>query len=107
MPRWVDPILVGKIFLVYWGIGIVFNLISLIVEAMTRGHYKNRVTLLRLSLFAVIEPLFYHWVNSYLYVLGNLRLLLFRKKGWGEMERVGLTKVEPKDSDPEQKAIPV
>lgn len=87
--------MVGYIFLVYWIVGIVLNILALSVEAMTRGHYKNTKTLLRLSFFAILEPLFYHWINSFMYVQGNLKLLFFRKRGWGKMERVGLHKVVP------------
>lgn len=90
---WFSFLILEHIFLLYWGIGIVLNILALSVEAFTRGHYKNRKTLLRLSFYAILEPLFYHWINSYLYVVGNLKLLLLRKKGWGEMERVGLKKL--------------
>jgi poly-beta-1,6-N-acetyl-D-glucosamine synthase len=91
---WFSFYILEYIFIAYWLIGVLLNIVALSVEAVTRGHYKNRMTLLRLSLFAVIEPLFYHWINSYLYVAGNLKMLLFRKSGWGEMERVGLKKAE-------------
>jgi poly-beta-1,6-N-acetyl-D-glucosamine synthase len=91
---WFSFYILEYIFIAYWLIGVFLNIVALSVEAITRGHYKNRTTLLRLSLFAVIEPLFYHWINSYLYVVGNLKMLLFRKRGWGEMERVGLKKSE-------------
>jgi poly-beta-1,6-N-acetyl-D-glucosamine synthase len=89
---WFSFTILGYIFLAYWIIGILLNVASLSVEAFTRGHYKNRKTLLRLSFYAVLEPLFYHWINSYLYVVGNLKLIFLRKKGWGKMERVGLHK---------------
>ncbi len=91
---WFSFILLGEIFLVYWMIGIVMNVLALSVEASTRGHYKDRRTLLKLSIYALFEPLFYHWINSYLYVLGNIKLIFFQKKGWGKMERVGLQKSE-------------
>ena len=81
-----------EIFLVYWGVGIVLNILALSVEAFTRGHYKNRMTLLKLSFYAIIEPLFYHWINSFIYVIGNFKLIVLRKKGWGKMDRVGLNK---------------
>ena len=90
---WFPFFILEYILLIYWVIGILMNIVALSVEAFTRGHYKNRGTLLRLSFFALLEPLFYHWVNSFIYVIGNLRLLFFRKKGWGQMERVGLKKV--------------
>jgi biofilm PGA synthesis N-glycosyltransferase PgaC len=89
---WFSFFILEYIFLTYWVIGIFLNICALSVEAITRGHYKNRITLVRLSIYAILEPLFYHWINSYLYVMGNLKMLLFRKKGWGKMERVGIKK---------------
>lgn len=86
--------LLEKIFLIYWLIGVLMNIIAISVEAYTRGHYKNRGTLVKLSLYALIEPLFYHWVNSFLYVLANIKLIVFRKRGWGKMERVGIHRVD-------------
>jgi hypothetical protein len=73
------------------------NLLAIGVEASTRGHYKNRATLVKLGVYALFEPLFYHWVNSYLYVLGNMKLLFLGKTGWGKMERVAITKGIPKE----------
>ena len=94
---WFSFMVLSHIFLIYWMVGIILNLVAISVEAFTRGHYKNRATLLKLSFYAVFEPLFYHWINSYLYVLGNIKLVLFKKRGWGTMERVGLTKGEVKE----------
>ena len=94
---WFSFMVLSHIFLIYWMVGIILNLVAISVEAFTRGHYKNRATLLKLSFYAVFEPLFFHWINSYLYVLGNIKLVLFKKRGWGTMERVGLTKGEVKE----------
>ncbi len=85
-------LMVPLILLIYWVVGISLNIVALSVEAMTRGHYKDRRTLLKLSLYALLEPLFYHWVNSFMYVVGNFRLVFFNKKGWGKMERMELRK---------------
>lgn len=89
---WFSFLVLGYIFLIYWVVGIILNLLAIGVEAATRGHYKNRATLVKLGAYAVFEPLFYHWINSYLYVLGNIKLVLFNKRGWGKMERVALKK---------------
>jgi poly-beta-1,6-N-acetyl-D-glucosamine synthase len=99
---WFSFTTLWHVFLIYWGIGIIMNILAVSVEAFTRGHYKNRGTLLKLSFYAVLEPLFYHWINSYLYVLGNFKLIVLRKRGWGKMERVGITKA--KDLEPEKVA---
>lgn len=92
---WFSFALLGYIFLIYWIVGVMLNLLAIGVEASTRGHYKNQASLVKLSAYAIFEPLFYHWINSYFYVLGNIRLVLFRKTGWGKMERVGITKEIP------------
>lgn len=92
------------IFLIYWVVGIMLNLVSISVEAFTRGHYKNQTTLFKLAFYAVFEPLFYHWINSYLYVMGNIKLVFFGKTGWGKMERVALHK-EPVKLVPEPVAV--
>lgn len=97
---WFSFAMLGYIFLVYWIVGIVLNLMAIGVEASTRGHYKNRATLAKLGMYALFEPLFYHWVNSYLYVLGNLKLFLFNKTGWGKMDRVAFTKEIPAEVVP-------
>ena len=89
---WFSYWVLGFIFLIYWVVGIILNILAIGVEASTRGHYKNRKTLAKLGMYAVFEPLFYHWINSYLYVLGNIKLLLFNKQGWGKMERVAFKK---------------
>lgn len=89
---WFSFMVLGYIFLIYWVVGIVLNLMAIFVEGFTRGHYKNQMTLVKLSSYALLEPLFYHWINSYLYVLGNVKLLFFKKQGWGRMERVAFNK---------------
>jgi poly-beta-1,6-N-acetyl-D-glucosamine synthase len=82
------------ILMLYWIVGFVLNIIAIMVEAITKGHYKNQMTLVKLSLYAIIEPLFYHWVNSYMYVVGNFKLIFYKKTIWGKMERVGINKIE-------------
>ena len=89
---WFSFVLLGYIFLIYWIVGILLNFLAIGVEAFTRGHYKNNMTLVKLGSYAVLEPLFYHWINSYLYVLGNIKLMLFNKQGWGKMHRVAFKK---------------
>ena len=79
-----------QVFLIYWMVGITLNTVALSVEAFTRGHYKNRGTLFKLIFFALLEPAFYHWINSFWYVWANLKLIFYRKSGWGKIDRVGL-----------------
>lgn len=93
---WFSFILLGYIFLIYWIVGIILNLLAIGVEASTRGHYKNQATLFKLGMYALLEPLFYHWINSYLYVLGNIKLA-FGKTGWGKMDRVAFKKEIPQE----------
>lgn len=79
------------LFLIYWASGLFLNSLTIYAEMKTGGHYKNKKSLYKLIFMVIIEPLFYHWVNSAFYVWGNLRLL-FGVKGWGVMDRKGLTK---------------
>lgn len=82
-----DVLLLGKIFLIYYTIGLILNIITITVEAHTGGHYKNAASLRKLALYALIEPIFYHWINSFLYLQGNINLVVKRSKKWGQMER--------------------
>ena len=79
------------IFFLYWASGIFLNSLTIYAEMKTGGHYKDKKSLYKLFFIVIIEPLFYHWVNSAFYVWGNIRLL-FGVKGWGKMDRKGLKK---------------
>ena len=80
-----------SLFLIYWVSGIFLNSLTIYAEMKTGGHYKDKKSLYKLIFIVIVEPLFYHWVNSAFYVWGNIRLL-FGVKGWGNMDRKGLTK---------------
>jgi cellulose synthase/poly-beta-1,6-N-acetylglucosamine synthase-like glycosyltransferase len=82
-----EYLLLGKIFLIFYTIGLILNIITITVEAFTGGHYKNSASLRKLALAALIEPIFYHWINSFLYLQGNINLVVKRSKKWGKMER--------------------
>lgn len=47
---------------------------------------------MKLGFYALLGPAFYHWINSSLYILGNIKLIVFNKTGWGKMDLVALTK---------------
>ena len=80
----------GYLFMLYWTSGILLNSLTIYAEKLTKGHYKNLKSLNKLMIVVFIEPLFYHWMNSAFYVYGNLRLL-FGVRGWGKMDRKGLS----------------
>jgi len=82
-----EYLLLGKIFLIYYTIGLILNIITITVEAFTGGHYKNSASLRKLALIALIEPIFYHWINSFLYIQGNINLVIRRSMKWGKMDR--------------------
>jgi cellulose synthase/poly-beta-1,6-N-acetylglucosamine synthase-like glycosyltransferase len=82
-----EYLLLGKIFLIFYTIGLILNIITITVEAFTGGHYKNSASLRKLALAALIEPIFYHWINSFFYLQGNINLVVKRSKKWGKMER--------------------
>jgi cellulose synthase/poly-beta-1,6-N-acetylglucosamine synthase-like glycosyltransferase len=83
--------ILSYLFVLYWITGILLNSLTLYAEKVTGGHYKDSKSLNKLIFIAILEPLFYHWVNSAMYVWGNLRLL-FGARGWGSMDRTGLKK---------------
>ena len=76
----------------YYIIGLSMNMFTIFIEVNTGGHYKSSASLRKLFLVALVEPLFYHWINSYLYISGNVNLLFGTSKGWGEMSRSGFKK---------------
>lgn len=80
-----------NLFILYWITGLILNGLTIYAEKITRGHYKNSKSLNKLILIVILEPLFYHWVNSAMYVWGNIRLL-FGARGWGTMDRTGIKK---------------
>ena len=82
-----DPLFLLHVFLVYYVVGVGLNITTIVVEASTGGHYKNSLVLRKLIAVALIEPFFYHWINSFLYVYGNFRALITREHGWGKMRR--------------------
>ena len=77
---------VGLIVLCYWGIGFIMNTIAVTCMRYTFGKKINNIGVI--VLFSAIEPIYYHWLNSFIYIIGNVNLL-FGKKGWGEMTREG------------------
>ena len=83
----IDPKLILHVFIAYYVIGLVLNIVTITVEASTGGHYKNSLVLRKLVLVALIEPFFFHWVNSFLYVYGNIKMVILRQHGWGKMKR--------------------
>jgi len=85
-----DYHILAYLFMLYWTSGISLNALTLYAEKITGGHYKNIKSFNKLMIVVFIEPLFYHWVNSAFYVYGNLRLL-FGVRGWGKMDRKGLS----------------
>jgi cellulose synthase/poly-beta-1,6-N-acetylglucosamine synthase-like glycosyltransferase len=76
--------------IMYYVIGVITNLVTIYAETITNKYY-NKKSLMKLSLLSLVEPIFYHWINSMLYVYGNVRLL-FGIKGWGKMDRSGIKK---------------
>ena len=77
------------LFMLYWTSGITLNWLTLYAEKITGGFYKEIRSFNKLMFVVFVEPLFYHWVNSFFYVVGNLRLL-FGVRGWGKMDRKGI-----------------
>lgn len=75
------------IFIIYYFVGLFINSITIGTEYFTGGHYKSRAALKHIVLIALSEPLFYHWVNSIIYIQGNVNLIIKPKGTWGKMKR--------------------
>lgn len=83
----VDFELLLNIFILYYLVGLLINGITIGTEYFTGGHYKSKAALKNLILVALIEPCFYHWINSVLYIQGNLNLIIKPRGSWGKMKR--------------------
>lgn len=83
----VDFDLLLGIFIAYYTIGLLLNGVTIGTEYFTGGHYKSRAALKKIIVVALIEPLFYHWINSMIYIQGNLNLIIKPKGSWGKMKR--------------------
>jgi len=88
----VEPFFLHYTFLIYYIIGVLTNILVLYAEHITNGYYKSKNSLFKLGVVSLIEPLFYHWINSMIYVYGNIRLAT-GARGWGTLERRGLKKI--------------
>ncbi len=68
-----------------------YSSFSILYEELSYHQYKKKKDILKLFLSALIEPFFYHQMNLWWSIRGNIDFLT-GKKSWGEMTRKGFTK---------------
>jgi len=80
-------------------ISTLYSLFSILSEEITFHQYRKKGSLRKLSITAVLEPLFFHPYITVSAIMGNLDLLFGNKKGWGTMERTTFNEpTEPVDN---------
>lgn len=70
---------------------VMFSLMALYAEEATFKRYESLADLRKLSLMALLEPLYFHPFTVYAAIKGNWEKLR-GKKSWGEMTRTGFDK---------------
>ena len=78
------------LFFVY-SFAVMFSMIALYTEEATFKKYQRLEDLLKLSLVALLEPIFFHPFTVYAALKGNWEKIT-GNKGWGEMTRKGFEK---------------
>ncbi|MFM2206296.1 MAG: hypothetical protein RL213_271 [Bacteroidota bacterium] len=76
------------LFITIYAFAILYSTGAILFEEFSYHQYKRKTDIIRLLGIALIEPLFFHPVNVYNAVRGNLDLLT-GVKNWGEMKRTG------------------
>lgn len=67
---------------------VTFSFFAMLYQEMSFPLYRKRSQVMKLFLSALIEPFFYHFMNVFWALKGNISW--FRgKKGWGAMKRTG------------------
>jgi len=66
------------------------TLFSILYEEATFNAYKRKTDILKMILFALLEPFIYHPLIVFWAIKGNISYMR-GEKGWGRMERTGFT----------------
>lgn len=88
-PNW--PFFYVMLFFVYF-FAITFSTYAILFDHLAFHRYKEKWMIVKLILTAWIEPIFYHPLNVYWALRGNIDYFILKKKGWGNMTRVGFSK---------------
>ncbi len=79
------------LFFVYF-FSITFSTYAILFDHLAFHRYKEKEMILKLILTAWLEPFLYHPLLVYWAIRGNFDYFILKKKGWGNMTRVGFGK---------------
>ena len=77
--------------LLVYAYAVMFSMIALYTEEATFKRYETLKDLRKLTMVALLEPLYFHPFTVYAAIKGNWEKLS-GNKGWGEMTRTGFDK---------------
>lgn len=69
--------------------GVTYSTYAILYEELTFHKYERKWDVLRLFLYAWLEPLLFHPLILWWAIRGNYDYFIAGKKGWGDMERKG------------------
>jgi len=72
---------------------VTYSTYAILYEELTFHKYERKWDVLRLFLYAWLEPLIYHPLILWWAIRGNFDYFIAGKKGWGRMERKGFDNV--------------
>jgi poly-beta-1,6-N-acetyl-D-glucosamine synthase len=88
-PNW--PFFYVMVFFVYF-FSITFSTYAILFDHLAYHRYKKKRMIIKLVLTAWIDPVFYHPLNVYWAIRGNIDYFILRKHTWGTMTREGFAK---------------
>ncbi len=97
-------ILIGSNNLIYYIVllgfvyifAVTFSTYALLFEEITFHKYERKRDVLKLFLYAWLEPIIFHPLNLWYSIRGNWDYFITREKGWGAMERKGFSSSKQK-----------
>ncbi len=76
-----------------------FTAFAIMYDYFAFYRYKSSKMVIKQLLAAVIEPIIFHPIVLVSALLGNFDYFVLRKRSWGNMTRVGLTKKQPTEGE--------
>ncbi len=76
--------------------GVTYSTYAILYEELTFHKYERKWDVLRLFVYAWLEPLIFHPLILFWAIRGNFDYFVAGKKGWGKMERRGFEKKKKK-----------
>ncbi len=75
---------------------ITFSSYAILFDHLAYNRYKEKRMIIKLILTSWLEPFFYHPLNVYWGIRGNIDYFIRKKKSWGKMTRTGFAKAGSK-----------